>query len=299
MNINSKGIWSGFKDILDKNAPTLATFGSIAGVALTIYFMHKASKNAAKVEDKYQEDLSHVKGDILAQNSDPISDEDLEKEIKAETARIKMNKTMQLIYVYRWALLSGIGSAGFAILSNYLNGRTIAALGTVLAMNTDKIKMGAEKIKDAIGEERFNKIKEEIDSTLLDKKVMSEGANAETARIINPGMLEPEEGYELFYLGYPFKDVAYIPLSQVRDALNEADKMSQLTYNDLMGLLGLETKDLGRYYYWSAAQKNPFKAHIGYVNMGENGMRSIVFDNLPCLDHAQLIKVNQSRRNCK
>lgn len=299
MNINSKGIWSGFKDILDKNAPTLATFGSIAGVALTIYFMHRASKNAAKVEDKYQEDLSHIKGDILAQNSDPISDEDLEKEIKAETARIKMNKTMQLIYVYRWALLSGIGSAGFAILSNYLNGRTIAALGTVLAMNTDKIKTGAEKIKDAIGEEKFNKIKEGIDSTLLDKKVMSEGVNAETARIINPSMLEPEEGYELFYIGYPFMDTASIPLSQVRDALNEADKMDMLTYNDLMGLLGLNSKHLGRYYYWDAMKKNPFKAHIGYVNMGENGVRSIVFDNEPELDCKELERVEMSRRRRK
>ena len=33
-----------FKKLLDTNAPTLATFGSILGVGLTVYFMHKAAK---------------------------------------------------------------------------------------------------------------------------------------------------------------------------------------------------------------------------------------------------------------
>ncbi len=280
MNINTRGIWSGLKDILDKNAPTIATFGSVAGVALTIYFMHRANKNATKVEEKYQEDISHVKGDILAQNSDPISDEDLEKEIKAETTRIKMNKTMQLIYVYRWALLSGIGSAGFAILSNYLNGRTIAALGTVLAMNTDKIKIGAEKVKEAIGEEKFNKLREDIDSTLLDKKIMSGDAKINTAKIVQPGLVDPEEGFERYYIPY-FDEIWDIPPAQVKDALNEADKMDYLTYNDLRGFLGFNYCGMGRKFYWDASKKNPFKAHIGYVNIGIPGIRAIIFDNEP------------------
>ena len=159
-NIKIGKFFKGFKELLDTNAPTIMTFGSVLGVIGTVYFMHRAAKEAAKVEEKYEEKLE----ELTAETED-------EEELKEAKAHLKMNKCMSLLYIYRWALASGIGSAGFAILSNYLNGRTIMMLGTLLATNTDKLQKVSEKAKELVGEEKFKELKESVENELLGEKI--------------------------------------------------------------------------------------------------------------------------------
>ena len=101
------------KKLLDTNAPTLATFGSILGVVATVYFMHRAAKNAADAERMYEERLMDIEEDA---STGTLTVE----EAKEEKGHEKLSHVLRLVYIYRFALLSGIGSAGFAVLSNYL-----------------------------------------------------------------------------------------------------------------------------------------------------------------------------------
>ena len=268
--INNK-FFNGIKKILDQNAPTLATFGSILGVVGTIYFMHKAAKQASDVVTDYEEDLN-------ALNDLKEVEHMSEEELKHEKARLKINKNIQLVYIYRWALLSGIGSAGFAILSNYLNGRTIAALTGFLALNNEKLKEYAVKGKEMLGEEKFKKLQENVERDILGKKIENGEIKAEKAKIIAKEDSEPAEGLTRFYVPWT-GDMWDIPVSQVKDAINEAQRTEFLDWNTFRNMLGIESAPVWYKYCWT--KDNPFKAHIGYVNVGIGGMKAICLDTQP------------------
>lgn len=277
--INMKGIKPGkffgeIKNLLDTNAPTLATFGSILGVVATVYFMHRAAKNAAKVEEKYEEDLKYVEADLEDDHGNPASEED----IKAEKTKLKIDKYLRLVYIYRWALLSGIGSAGFAVLSNYLNGRTIAMMGTLLATNADKLQKLGEKAKEMVGEEKFLELKESVERDMLGDKIQKGEIKAEKAKVITKEGSEPDDGLTRFYVPWN-GDMYDVPEDRVKDAIAEASRVEFLDWNTFRNMLGYESAPLWYKFCWT--KDNPFKAHIGYVNMGAFGMKAICIDSEP------------------
>ena len=264
-------IFSGLKKALDTNAPTLATFGSIVGLGLTVYFMHKASKSAAKVETSYEETVEEIKNSGMTEEGE-----------KEEITREKMNKYMRLVYIYRWALLSGVASAGFAVLSNYLNGRTIATITGLLALNQEKLKEYAKKGKEMLGDEKFKELQDNVEQELFAKKVEKGELKVDKAAPkIGKEEDGPDPGYERYYV--PFWGEIYdIPSGRLKDAIAEAERLEYLNYNDWRGMLGLDSCGAGYKFCWS--QGNPFKAHIGYVNMGVGGMKAICYDNEPDFD---------------
>lgn len=270
MNIKENKLFHGIKQALDTNAPTLATFGSILGVGLTIFFMHRASKSAVKVEERYEEEINDIQ--------EAIGDTMDEEEAKEEKAHAKLNKYMRLVYIYRWALLSGIGSAGFAVLSNYLNGRTIATITGLLALNNEKLKEYAKKGKEMLGEDKFKELQENVEREILGKKIEKGELKIEKAEVPFGNEEGPDPGYERYYV--PFWGECYdIPAGRVKDAMAEAERMEFLDYNTWRGMLGLDSCTAGYKFKWD--RTNPFKAHIGYVNMGVGGMKAICYDNEP------------------
>jgi hypothetical protein len=262
------------KKLLDTNAPTLATFGSILGVVATVYFMHRAAKNAAKVEEKYEEDLKYIEADLEDDHGNPATEDD----IKAEKTKLKIDKYLRLVYIYRFALLSGIGSAGFAVLSNYLNGRTIAMMGTLLATNADKLQKLGEKAKEMVGEEKFQELKESVEKEMFAEKLQKGEVKAEKAKVITKEGAEPDEGFTRFYVPWN-GEMLDVPEDRVKDAINEASRVEFLDWNTFKNMLGYESAPVWYKFCWT--KDNPFKAHIGYVNMGSFGMKAICVDTEP------------------
>ena len=264
-------LFSGLKNVLDANAPTLCTFGSIIGVGLTIYFMHRASKQAALVEAKCDEELKAKEQEIEVTEMP-------EDEAKSERTRLKMNKYLQLIYIYRWALLSGIGSAGFAVLSNYLNGRTIAAMTTMLALNQEKLKKGAEKVKAAIGEEKFQKIQDDINREILGEKMTSGKLKTEISNKTINDELNPDEKFERYFDTFWGQPIEIYP-GVLKDAIASASNQVYMTWNDWRNLLGLDSCKAGYNYEWN--NRNRFKVRIGWIDMGPYGCKTLVYENEP------------------
>jgi len=279
-NVKTNKFFNGIKQILDTNAPTLATFGSVLGLGLTIYFMHKASKQAAKVEEKYEEDIQDLENQKAIEGVDEggISEE----EFKSEKARIKTNKYIRLIYIYRWALISGFASGGLAFLSNYLNGRTIATITGLLALNQEKLKEYAEKGKEMLGSEKFEELRDEVNKEILGKKIEKGDMKVERSKIkVSADENGPDEGYERLYDTF-WGEIYDIPKRRLEDAIAEATRMEYLNFNDWRGMLGLDSCQAGYKLKWD--RTNPFKAHKGYVNVGISGMHAICYDTQPEFD---------------
>lgn len=269
MTIKNNGLFKTILKALDQNAPTVATFGSLLGLGLTVYFMHKASKDAAKAEETYKADVNDVESDEKAGVLN-------EEEAKEEKAHLKFSKSMKLVYIYRWALLSGVASGGLAVLSNWLNGRTIAGLTTMLALSSDKWQKAMPKIKEMIGEERFQKLQDDINHDILGEKYKKGDVKAEVSRRMPSEA--PEEGCTRFY--DPFWDDFFdIHKSVLMDAMAEAERMEFLDFNTWRNLRGMNNAKAGYHFAWS--KDNPFKAHISQMDMGLEVVPIIVYDNEP------------------
>ncbi|MBQ6435454.1 MAG: hypothetical protein IJJ09_05600, partial [Synergistaceae bacterium] len=74
-------------------------------------------------------------------------------------------------------------------------------------------------------------------------------------------------------------DMWDIPVSQVKDAINEAKRIEFLDWNTFRNMLGIESAPVWYDYCWT--KDNPFKAHIGYVDVGIGGMKAICLDTQP------------------
>lgn len=271
MNIKENKLFHGIKQALDTNAPTLATFGSILGVGLTIFFMHRAAKSAANAEISHEQRIEIIK-------NDERTGELTAEEAKEEKGHENLNHYLRLVYIYRWALLSGIGSAGFAVLSNYLNGRTIATITGLLALNNEKLKEYAKKGKEMLGEDKFKELQENVEREILGKKIERGEMKVEKAELPFGSDEGPDPGFERYYV--PFWGEMYdIPAGRLKDAMAEAERMEFMDYNTWRGMLGLVSCTAGYKFKWD--RSNPFKAHIGYVNMGVGGMKAICYDNEP------------------
>lgn len=277
--------FSGLKNVLDTNAPTLATFGSILGVGLTIIFMHKAAKQAAAVEETYEERVQ----DLEKRVEDGLLKE---KDLKDEKNHSKIEKYMRLVYIYRWAVLSGFGAVAFALLSNYLNGRTIAALTGFVALNNEKLREYAKKGKEMLGEEKFKELQDTVEKELFEKRTEKTGTvKVEGKEIVIADEKGPEEGWERYYLPY-FDDCWDIPAGRVNDVLAECTRMEYLSLNDFRLMFGRRSCAAYNNQSWhpdyvnkTLAEDSKFKAHIGYSSeIGRFGMKAIIFDNIPAYD---------------
>ena len=284
INFKNNKFWSGIKDILDNNAPTIATFGSVFGVGLTIYFAYKASRASAVIQEEFDEEIN-----ILENSTD--ADAMASEEFKAEKNRIKLNKYLKLIYIYRWALLSGFASGGLAFLSNYLNGRTIAAITTLLATNSEKLKKGAEKVKEMVGEEKFAKLRDEINHEIYNEKLHNGGIKTEKS--VNkfskyddgPNSDGSEHAINVYFPDLDWK--VEIDERILKDAIAEAERMEYLNVNEFRSLLGLKSVPIFNTLCWDVSHKHPFKAHFGWFDDRIGGCKYVVFEHFPTLDTFQ------------
>lgn len=273
LDMKNNRYFSGFRNFVGANAPSILTAGSLIGLGLTIYFAVKASKDAAKTQEKAEEELKKL-------NEQFVSDDISEKEYKQEKRQIQINETVKLVYIYRWSLISGTAAGCCSLLSNHFNGRTIAAMGTMLALNQDKLKKGSEKVKELIGEEKFAQLRENVDRDILGDKLQDPETKIEVSKktvSAGPPNIDDTE-YEQFYDTY-FGQIYEIPRGTIDDAIVEAERITFLKWNDWRGILGLEPCDMGYRIGWGP--KKQFKAHTGLIDIGSEKMRTIVYDVEP------------------
>ena len=273
-----------FKEIggfVDSNAPTLATFGSIIGVVATIYFMHKAAPQAVTAKDCYEQEIQ----DVVESNK--CTEAMDEEELKQVKNRIKFKHGIDLVYIYRWALLSGIGSAGFAVLSNYLNGRTIAVLGTLLATNTDKLQKYADKAKEMIGEEKFKELQDSVERDILKDKMWKGDAKPEKTKKIKDDDTPFEDYIDVYVpcIGDRYQGPRWVFDDAMKyfNEMFEKDKTAYLDYNTWRAKIRIPSAPIWRDFCWCS--KNPFKAEWGYVDYdGTRGMDAIIFKHMPMIE---------------
>lgn len=270
MSIKDNKMVKGLGGFLDQNIPTIATFGSMFFSGLTVYFAYRASKAAGRVVEKRDVDIKEVKEDVAAGIT-------AAEEGKSEERSIKLNSALQLVYIYRWSLTSAFLAGGLAFLSNLLNGRTIAGLSAMVALNQDKIQKGSEKIKELVGEEKFEKIRNDINREVLGEK---EASGTVITEVSNKSSAEDQDdsNYERYYDTH-WGQIYEIPTGVLNDAMAEAERTTFLRWNDWRGMLGMESCRAGYFIGWG--NKNRFKAHIGWMDTGNCGIKTIIYDVEP------------------
>ena len=271
LNLKDNKLFTGIKDALDSNLPTIATFGSLVGIGAMFYFMHKAAKEAYLEQESYRLDKSEAKELFI---NDP-------EMLKAETRKNKLDHCLQLVYIYRWALLSGAAAGTCALLSNWLNGRTIATMGVLLATNQDKLKKGGEKVKEMIGEEKFKELQDTVNSEIFGEKAINGELKTEIAKTPIRNDNEPpwdEDDWERYYDTYS-GEIYELHHGVVEDMISEASKLTFLKWNEWRNMLGFDSCMLGCDHGWG--NRNRFKAHIGWIDIGHGGMKSIIYDVKP------------------
>ena len=256
MKINKESkLFGGFAKLLDENAPTLCTVGSIACLVATVYFAYKAAKDTSYYQDEIKFGEMHI-------NSSDKTDEEKEKEIKS----LKVKNAIEIVCSNRWALLSAGGAAAFAFASNYLNGRKIAGLVTALALSEDKLKKGMAKAKEVLNSEEYQKI---INGT---RQELARD-NEDKAPFDEDSIWDGTEYYDT-YVGHFIK----LPETQLLDAINTAERLSFIKWNDWRGMLGYESSNIR--VGWG--NKNRFKAHIGRMEwINGKYVKTIEYDNMP------------------
>ena len=255
MKVKETRIFGGFMKLLDENGPTLCTVGSVACLIATVYFAYKAAKDTANLQEEYSCDLSSIAYD------EKIPEEDKKKQI----TNLKIETGMKIVYVNKWALLSATGCATFAFASNYLNGRKIAGLAAALALSEEKLKKGMAKAKEILSSEEYQKI---INGT---RQEMAK--DDDKAPFDDDSIWDGTEYYDT-YVGHFIK----IPETQLLDAINTAERLSFIKWNDWRGMLGFESANMR--VGWGP--KNRFKAHIGQMQWRHNKwIKTIEYDNPP------------------
>lgn len=273
MNVKDNKFFNGVREILDTNAPSLLTAGSLIGIGFTIFFAMRASKEAGRVQEEAEEKLEELE---QRKTEEDIS----EDEVKQERQRIKLDRSMKMIYIYRWSLVAGTAAGVMALLSNFLNGRTIATLGTMLALNKKKLEEGANKVKELVGEDKFKKIQEDIDRDILHDKLKDPRNIVVSKKSVGKGDPEVSDDDYVQYYDTWWGQIYEIPRGYLEDAFAEASRTTFLKWNDWRGMLGLESCGGGYKVGWGP--NNRFKAHTGWIDLGENGgMKSIIYDVEP------------------
>ena len=270
MSIKDSKMVKGLGGFLDQNIPTIATFGSMFFSGLTVYFAYRASKAAGRVVEKRDVDIQDLRADVTAGITTA-------EEGKSEERSVKLNSALQLVYIYRWSLTSAFLAGGLAFLSNLLNGRTIAGLSAMVALNQDKIQKGSEKIKELVGEEKFEKLRDDINREVLGEKEASGTAVTEVSKKSSAEDLD-DSNYERYYDTY-IGHYIEIPSGVLMDAIAEAERTTFLKWNDWRGMLGMEPCRSGYFIGWG--NKNRFKARIGWMDTGDGGTKTIIYEVEP------------------
>lgn len=270
METKTNKMLKGIGGFLDQNAPTFATVGSMVCSFLTVFFAYKAAKTAGRVQEQRDTDIQDIRQDVAAGIGTP-------KEGKEEERRIRFRSDLSLIYIYRWSLTSAVLAAGLAFLSNHLNGRTIAGMSALIAMNQDKIKSGSEKVKELVGEEKFEKLRNDINREVLGERLENGSVTTEVSKSSSAG--DPDDSnYERYYDTYWGQFIEINP-GVLLDAIAEAERSTFLKWNDWRGMLGMESCGAGYHVGWG--DKNRFKARIGWIDTGDGGTKAIIYDTEP------------------
>ena len=264
-NINF-GVLRSFKKLADDYGPELLCGGAIISLGLAIYGAFKASEEVVEIKNDFPADEIKV-------------DKEASPEAKKAAKERRITRDIHYALAYKWVLMFGTGSIVMMVASNRISGSKIAGLTVALAASEDKLKKLGQKVKEHVGEEKFQEIRDDFRKDILDEKIKN-GESAHERVEIRTG--DTPDGYDTYFDTF-MHTLIEVPESQVLDAITKAqDYMhngAPLQYNKWREFLGLNPCPAGRNYEWNSL--TPFEARIGSMSADGTSIKTIEYTYMP------------------
>lgn len=227
--------------LADEYMPEILCIAGIVSDGMALVSAFKASERVHEINVNYDK-----KYDEMCKNN----------ATKDEFRDAKITRNINYIRAYKWALLFEAIGAGCSIASNRVSGAKIAGLTTALVACEDKLKKGAEKIKEKFGDEKAKEIFSEIHQEAFGEKIK----HGETA--VERSDYE-DCGETPFYDPY-LDSLIWIPEKIVNDGIyaakEEIKRNHILDFNKWRGFIGLPDCGAGKDRQWNPL--NPFDIEI-------------------------------------
>lgn len=255
------------ENFLNENGPTISMLGAVIGLGLALYKAFKASKDVAKVQEEYEQQVEAVKKKEL-----------LEEDRKREVKELKTNRNIKYLLAYKWALMSGGASVALMFLCNYLNGAKIATLTAAVAFNEDKIRKLVKNGKEIVGEEKFGEIENKTLEELVQKNFMDDDGPI----VIRPDTRTPGIGdiYVDSWSGvqFQFRGTEAQLIQVLQRAEDYCYRCHGLNVSKYYSMLGIPNPP----WAWGMWGPNlPFKAHIGKRELRGATFKTIEYEYDP------------------
>lgn len=233
----------GLEHFLKENASTISMMGGIACILTAIYSAYKASEDVVEINEKYEAEKKDV-------NSRPISD--VEKGIILK--ELKTNRNIKLVLAYKLVILFGGSAIALELLTQYLNGITIAGLTALAFGKEEEIRNLIKNGKEMIGEEKMKEIEDKSLEDIISEKFFGDS----TARRVSPRgghLVIDTDSATLFQISESdLKDV----LQHAKEYCERNHGLSQSKFFEMLGFV--ESPTDARVKWWGP--KRPFNAHI-------------------------------------
>lgn len=297
------------KKMLDNYGPELASVVSLVCIGLSGYSAFKASKKVTETKADYEERVREENEtydenvEIYLTNEKEIPEEEAKAsdETRAEFAkahpeleaahlrrlrRLKIDYVIDCALDEKWAIIFGVSAAAGQIFAMKLTGDKIAILAGGLGLSQDKLKKFVRKTKETIGEEEFEKIKNEIRADEVTEELkknpdLKEKMEAQAVNDVpgNEGSVCFEQYYDDF-TGSLFE----IPESQLMDAKRAAYEYfvcmgEELDFNKWRSMLGLPDCLAGKTFKFDREHK--FEIRIKPFKYGDMWIKAIEYPTIP------------------
>ena len=253
------------KEILNKFGPEILSGAAIIFTGLAIVETMRKAEEAVETKKTYEAEMESFN----EMTEDSPDQEAVKKIIKTQ----KLQKNIELALIYKWALIFGIGSAVCMICSTKLSGSKLAAAYALAKLNEDKLKIGMEKVKELVGEEKAKDVECEVANELAKKNDIPFDCDDKP----NPGeeyFIDKINGNWLIGTKEDIEQAA----AQAEDELKRNHTLSYGRWLYILGHPFPYEADVGN-TGWNIFR--PFKMHIEKRKLGNKTYNYIIYDNAP------------------
>jgi hypothetical protein len=163
------------KKIVDDHGPAIAGACAIVCLGGSLYAAFKASKKVVEAKEAFDsdmKDLEYSEAEKRAEGQE-ISPEEHKKAVH----KIVMKRNIDYIFAYKWVGIFGISSAMLIFTSCHMSGTAIAGLAGVCKAKEKEIAEFTNKVREKIGEDKLEEIKDEIRQEHAEKNMPRDAIN--------------------------------------------------------------------------------------------------------------------------
>ena len=265
------------KKLLDNYGPEIASVVSLVCIGLSGYSAFKASGKVVQAKQDYDDAVEAVK-----EEEEKFEEERGRKVAEEEHAqrmhKVKLQYGVDCLLAEKWTIGFGIGAIVSELIGHHMQGEKIAILAGGLSLSQDKIKKFVKKTKETIGEEQFEKIKQDIRAENISEAIEK---NPDLKKILERDDVPGNEGSVCFEQYYDeFTGSLYeMPESQLNDAKQCAyeyfGKHGELEFSKWRSMCGLPDCIAGKTFTFN--DKAPFDIKISPMKYGDKWIKAIEY----------------------